>query len=114
MKTIYQKLQRGGYEAKTVAVLFDLGDKARVLEITTTKWSKGITTNANSMLYDKADRYSTWDVFGDFSKRLAVNPARGTEQAIRKQHDAMIAQHAESLIAEAKAFYEAKGIKKAA
>jgi hypothetical protein len=103
---------RGDLEAENE---LPMSEKGRVLTITTHKSGRHLTTRAQSCKVD----YSTpgivsrsFILFGDFSKVVAQTDKRATERAIREQHTAALAQ-AETLLAEAEAFYTAKADKEA-
>lgn len=112
METVYSN--RDGHQMKTVIPMLDIvtesqrmsGDKGEPqLHITTSKSSRGISTNASVML---VALHSCSHVFpSDYMKSVSLSPARATEKAIRAQHDAALTQTG-ALLAEVRAFYAAK------
>jgi len=114
--TTYTK-GKGGHRACTAFPLGDALDTmgrpgTRVLDITTYKFSGGLGTFASCHI--EAGGMISFFIGGDFHKRAAqLNGARCTEKSVRELHTAVIDQQSSAILAEARAFYEAKDAAKA-
>lgn len=114
--TLMQK-GREGWNAKDT---IDLGAATsagrtgtRMLEISTYKRSRGgIHTRVNCHIV--ADGCTIFEVFGDYNKTVAtIEGAKCTEKAVKTLHATVMAQQADAILAEARAFYSAKDAAKA-
>lgn len=98
---------REGWEAKTT---IGLGVANRILQISTHKGSRGLVTCSSVMKSENG--ILTFEMFGDFSKRVPYNGVRCTEKTVRELH-AQALSVSDLTMAEAAAFYVAKDAKDA-
>ena len=84
----------------------------RVLHITTHKSYRGGLVSAASCMLE-GNGFTTFAIGGDYSKTVAKLDNRCTENSVRQLHAAVMEQQADALLAEARAFYEAKDAAKA-
>lgn len=116
-ETIVSKGQRNGWTASTRFQMGDAKDhfgepSKRVLHFSTMKSSRGgVFTTARACL--ERDGMTSFAIFGDYTKTVEQSPARCTEKTVREQHAQALGQ-AESILAEAHAFYAANELERAA
>uniref|UniRef100_A0A6M3K3D0 Uncharacterized protein n=1 Tax=viral metagenome TaxID=1070528 RepID=A0A6M3K3D0_9ZZZZ len=118
-KTRFYKEQRGGWNGKdtidmgVAAIHGNRGEGTRMLQIHTYKRSRGgIHTFASCAIH--AAGMMTMDLFGDYSKTVAtLDGVKCTEKSIKTLHTKVMAEQADAILAEARAFYAAKDAAKA-
>lgn len=93
---------RNGWQAETRIAL----DGGRHLSITTRKAFGAL--RARAQVSKVQDGYSTFILFGDYSKAIAQSTARCTEKAVADLHRQALGQ-LDTIKAEVLAFYAAKG-----
>lgn len=98
---IYKDI-RDGWQGETYRRV----DGMRFLKLSTYNGRPGLVSHACCVV-DQGDGAYKWEPFGDWQKRVIVNPVRCTEKFVREQHAAAEAQ-IDALIVEARAFYVAK------
>lgn len=96
---------RDGWQARTE---INLNTKDRVLVITTSKGSRGLSTH--SMVNTKVRGFLQWELYGDFSKSTPYPGVRCTEKTVRELHQQALDAQA-AVIAEAAAHYVKKEAK---
>ncbi len=107
-ETTIQKSYDGKWRGLSTTFLGDTQEGKRILELSTSKKSTGIASNANVFIH-KPDGSKMTEIFGDFTKYniSQTNGKRATETAIRSVHELALLQM-DDLVIEAKAFYVEK------
>ena len=104
---------RDGWEARSEAEIGQTDEGPRILKLRTSKTRGGIAASASVCIRKKCSASGfvseTYNIFGGFSKSgiAMAKGRRGTEKAIREVH-AKALMEMETLITEAKAFYDAE------
>ena len=117
-ETTTHKDYSGAWRAESVAILGEVPEGTRKLELVTSKVRGGIAASANVFIYkDEGTGFSskTTEIFGDFCKRgIAQTPCkRVTEKAVKEVHSRALLEM-DAIVAEAKVFYENHDAEKAA
>lgn len=116
-QTLIQK-SRNGWQAESIITLGEAKDThgepaKRKLTIHTWKRSRGgIYTNASCSIHGNG--FTQHALFADYSKTVAeLAGVKCTEKSVKTLHATVMAQQADAILAEARAFYEAKDAAKA-
>lgn len=99
-----------GWRAESTVTLGETPEGKRVLELTTSKYGKGLSASVSVFIYKDCSSSGfsskTTEMFGDFYKNgISTTPCnRVTEKAVIEVHKHAL-QHMDDLVTEAKTFY---------
>lgn len=99
--TIDRNNHHNELRAKTREGIEVPGHTGYFVEVITSKSSRG-GISAHGRVYKRDGAFNSTDLFGDWNKTLATNPARATEKALRALHEQALSGLSDQL-AEARA-----------
>lgn len=101
---------RGTWSAKTY---IPLADNRRLIINSWKDYNKRLVTMASVVVFKNEGAFTSesFEMFGDYNRKVRIStPKVVNEKRVREQQEAVLKEELDGIIAEAKEFYQAKGI----